>query len=72
MKKYGLNLEIRIPGKIKMYMDLQKENKYDKEYMKNLEECLKKNFIYYKCNWFGNWSHIKNKGKFFPIEYIYY
>ena len=50
VKKYGLNLEIRIPGKIKMCMDLQKENKYDKEYMKNLEECLKKNFIYYKCN----------------------
>ena len=45
LKKYGLNIEIRIPGKVKMYIDLQKENKYDKEFTKNLEECLKKFYL---------------------------
>ena len=45
LKKYGLNLEIRIPGKIKMYIDLKKENKYDKEFMNNLKECLKKFYL---------------------------
>lgn len=45
LKKYGLNLKIRIPDDVEMYIDLKKENKYDYVYIKSLEECVEKNYV---------------------------
>ena len=45
LKKYGSNLKIRIPDNVKMYIDLKKENRYDYDYTKSLEECVEKNYF---------------------------
>jgi hypothetical protein len=51
LKQYGANITIEIPDHVNMYIDLEKQNKIDYEYIQNLKECINK---YYKSNYISN------------------
>ena len=45
LKEYGINKDIILSKKVKMFQDLFKRFDEDKEYQKKLNECANKNFF---------------------------